>query len=143
MSKLDDLIFDRTIEDIEQLTNKAFISNEDLNRIENAIKYIAYMLNDKGFRCVVNNKLNWKMMDKRSELEMERIRSNLEIIRTTFFAPNGTPNIPAAITYTSIYQANAIEQIIHDIGRLIESAYPAHQRLGFRLGTKAFGGREI
>lgn len=141
MSRLDDLIFDRTLEDIEQLTSKAFISNDDLNRVENAIKYVAYMLNDKGYRCTVNNKLNWKMRDERTDVEMERLRTNLETIRATYFAPNGTPNIPGQITYTSIFQANAIEQIIHDIGRLIEAAFPAHQRLEFRLGVKAFGGR--
>lgn len=142
MSRLDDLIFDRTLEDVEQLTNKAFIGNEDLNRVENAIKYVAYMLNDKGYRCTVNNKLNWKMRDERLESDMERIRTNLETIRTAYFAPSSTPNIPGQITYTSVYQANAIEQIIHDIGRLIEAAYPAHQRLGFRLGIRSFGERK-
>lgn len=51
---LEALIFDRVQADIDELTNKAFISNEDLNRIETAIKYVAIVLNKKGFRCTVN-----------------------------------------------------------------------------------------
>lgn len=87
-------------------------------------------------------KLNWQPRDERTASEMERIRQNIETIRAAYFTPDSTPITPSEITYTSIYQANAIEQIIYDIGRLIEAAYPAHQRFAFKLGTRAFGERK-
>lgn len=138
---LEKLIFDRTQADLEKLTNKAYISYLDLNRIELAIKYVALLLNEKGYRCKAECKLNWKPADQRLESEMVRIRNNLEVMRTAFFAGRDTPLTPARITYESIYQANAIEKIIFDIGNLIEKAFPAQNRLAFKLGTRSFGDR--
>ena len=44
MSKyLESLIFDRTQSDIIELTDKAYIDYKDLNRIEQAIKWVSYV----------------------------------------------------------------------------------------------------
>ena len=46
MSKyLDNLIFDRTQADIDNMTAKAYIDYNDLNRIESAVKWVSYVLN--------------------------------------------------------------------------------------------------
>lgn len=144
MSKyLNDLIFDRTVEDIQKLTDKAYIDYKDLNRVESAIKWVSYVLNRYGYRNVTNNKLNWKMNEWRKEEDMRRIKSNLESIKKAFFIPDDTPAIPERITYTSIYQANAIEKIIFDVGTIVENMTPGQPHLSFNLGRKVIGNRAI
>ena len=90
---------------------------------------------------MTNNKVNWKPGDHRTDTEMERLRKNIVSIRSAFFAHNETPVTPSKITYTSIYQANAIEQIIYDIGTIVENMTPGQQHLSFRLGTAPIGNR--
>ena len=144
MSKyLESLIFDRTQTDIIKLTDKAYIDYKDLNRIEQAIKWVSYVLNQYGYRNITNNKLNWKPEDHRTDKEMERLRKNIVAIRTAYYTGDSTPLTPDKITYTSIYQANAIEKIIYDLGNLIEKSYPGPQYLSFKLGTKVIGNRGI
>lgn len=144
MSKyLDDLIFDRTVDDIKNLTDKAYIDYEDLNRVESAIKWVSYVLNKYGYRNTTHNKPNWEMNEWRTEADMRRLRDNINAIRNAFFTNESTPLTPERITYTSIYQANAIEKIIYDIGTMAESISPGHQHLAFKLGTRALGNRSI
>ena len=136
------LIFDRTVEDLQNLTDKAYISCNDLNRIERAVKWVSYLLNQYGYRNVTDNKLNWQPGDHRTDKEMERLQQNLVSIRNAFFAPHDTPVTPAKITYTSIYQANAIEQIIYDIATIVENMTPGQPHLAFKLGVRPLGNRE-
>lgn len=144
MSKyLESLIFDRTQSDIIELTDKAYIDYKDLNRIEQAVKWVSYVLNQYGYRNTTNNKLNWKPEDHRTDKEMERLRKNIVAIRNAYYTDSSTPLTPEKITYTSIYQANAIEKIIYDLGDLIEKSYPGPQYLSFKLGTKVLGNRGI
>lgn len=140
---LDSLIFDRVQADLDNLTAKAYIDYNDLNRVETAIKWVSRVLNRYGYKNTVKSKTNWKMNDFRTESEMIRLHGNLEAIRAAYYTPDSTPLTPDRITYTSIYQANAIEQIIYDIGVLIEAAFPGMHHLGFRLGTQPLGNRSV
>lgn len=140
---LEALIWDRTQSDIENLTAKAYIDYNDLNRIETAIKWVSHILNRYGYTNTTKNKLNWKPEDFRTDEEMERMRQNLIAIRNAYYTPDSTPLTPDKITYTSIYQANAIEKIIYDIGNLIEKSFPGPYRLDFKLGMRTIGNRGI
>lgn len=140
---IDNLIFDRTVQDVQEMTQKAYIDYQDLNRVETAIKWVSHVLNQYGYRNVTHNKVNWQPDDRRLESEMQRLQDNLAAIRAAYYTPPSTPLTPERITYTSIYQANAIEQIIYDIGSLIEKASPGMQHLSFKLGTRAIGNREV
>lgn len=144
MSKyIDNLIYDRTVQDIQEMTTKAYIDYQDLNRIELAIKWVSHVLNQYGYRNETHNKVNWKPEDRRTDSEMERLRDNLAAIRAAYYTPSSTPQTPERITYTSIYQANFIEQIIHDIGVLVERSSPGMQHFDFKVGTRALGNREV
>ena len=143
MSKyLESLIFDRTQSDIIELTDKAYIDYKDLNRVEQAIKWVSYVLNQYGYRNTIVSK-TWKPQDHRTDYEMDRLRKNIVAIRNAYYTGDSTPLTPDKITYTSIYQANAIEKIIYDLGNLIEKSYPGPQHLSFKLGTKVLGNRGI
>ena len=67
---LDSLIFDRVQEDLDNLTQKAYIDYADLNRIEGAVKWVSYVLNRYGYKNTAHNKLNWKRNDFRTEKEI-------------------------------------------------------------------------
>ena len=140
---IDNLIYDRVQADIDNLTAKAYISNVDLNRVELAIAWSAKMLNKYGYKNSIYKrcKMNWKPEDYRTDAEMERIRQNIIALRTVYFTPLSTPVTPQKITYTSIYQANAIEKIIYDLGKLVENCFPGQQHFAFRLGSRALGNR--
>lgn len=144
MSKyIDDLIFDRTAQDLLDLTDKAYIDYNDLNRVETAIKWISYVLNKYGYHNVTHNKTCWQMNEWRTEADMIRLKKNIEEIRKAYYTEENTPLTPERITYTSIFQANAIEKILYDLGNLIEKSFPGPYRLSFKLGTKILGNRSI
>ena len=140
---IDNLIFDRAQADIDNLTAKAYISYIDLNRIERAIAWAAKNLNIYGYKNKIgkNCKVNWKPEDRRTDAQMERIRKNMIALRAVYFTPSSTPTTPQKITYTSIYQANAIEKILYDLGKLVENCSPGQQHLSFRLGGGPIGNR--
>lgn len=144
MSKyIDNLIYDRTVQDIQEMTTKAYIDYQDLNRIELAIKWVSHILNQYGYRNATHNKVNWHPEDRRTDSEMERLRKNIAAIRAAYYTLPSAPQTPERITYTSIYQANFIEQIIHDIGVLVERSSPGMQHFDFKVGTRALGNREV
>lgn len=143
MNILENLIFDRVQADVDAMTKKAYVDYNDLNRVESAVKWVSYVLNRYGYKNVTVNKLNWTMDDFRTENDMLRLKKNLDMIRAAYYTLPSTPLTPERITYTSIYQANAIEQIIYDIGALIDKSFPGLQHLSFRLGDKVIGNREV
>ncbi len=138
---IDNLVFDRTQADLDKLTKKAYIDYQDLIRVESAVKWISYILNVKGYRNVTKNRLDWNMNDFRTDVDMERLRNNILTVREAYYTPDSTPLTPDRITYTSIYQANAIEKILYDLGTLAEKIEPGHHHLAFRLGTRPLGNR--
>lgn len=140
---LDSLIWDRVQEDVDNLTKKAYIDYDDLNRVERAVKWVSHVLNRYGYSNVTHNRFNWQMNDFRTDADMERLRNNINAIRAAYYTPDNTPLTPSKITYTSIYQANAIEKIIYDLGTLIENSFPGPYRLGFKLGMRTIGNRSI
>ena len=50
---VDSLIFDRVQADIDAMTDKAYIDYQDLNRVEDAIKWVSYVLNCYGYRNTI------------------------------------------------------------------------------------------
>lgn len=132
---LNTLIIDRTQADIDNDTDRAYNCYLDLNRIEEVCEYLAGLLGVQ-----VQTKV-WDMKDFRTESEMKRVRENILRLREVYGAKKTTPSTPAKFTFSSISQANDIEQILKDIGELHEDIVSGKHRLSFRLGTTAFGNR--
>ena len=132
---LDTLIFDRTVDDLINDTDKAYIAYVDLNRVEEACKHLADI-----FGVSISTKV-WAMEDFRTESEMARMLDNINKLRVAYYTKISTPQTPARITYDSIYQANDIERILRDLGDMYESALSGQQRLSFSLGRKSIGNR--
>lgn len=135
MSIINTLITDRTNDDLVNDTDRAYIAYTDLNRIEEACAYLGSELGVE-----LETKV-WHMEDFRTESEMARLRGNIQKLRNAYFIKQSTPQLPARITYTSIYQANRIEQILADIDEMIRNVKSGVNRLSFKLGTKTLGNR--
>lgn len=132
---LDTLITDRTESDLANDTDRAYIAYTDLNRVEEACVLLAGRLG-----VTIQTKV-WNIEDFRTDTEMSRLLTNLKTLRAAYYTKSSTPATPVKITYSSIYQANDIEQILKDLGDMYDSMVSGQQRLAFKLGMKAIGNR--
>ncbi len=129
------LIFDRKQSDLNNKTSKGHHNYADINRIEEWCGYLAKLLTSYGYEVHVKTKTDWTMYDRRTESEMERIRSNIEVIKNAYCTAKNTPQLPDSINPINIEKANAIEKILYDIDLLIKSmtqvfVYSGVARLG-------------
>jgi len=106
------LIYDRTQSDLKNNTEKAYISYSDLNRIEKAMQELADELANITFKPLLNLKTNWVITDFRTTGDMARLKDNLNIIRNCLSNFSDMPDVPLAVEFKSIEEANNIEKII-------------------------------
>ena len=132
---LDTLITDRTADDLANDTDRAYIAYTDLNRVEDACALLA------GRLGVTIQTKAWRMEDFRTDTEMTRLLGNIKKLRAAYYTKGCTPATPVKITYSSIYQANNIEQILKDLGDMYNSMVSGQHRLTFKLGMRAIGNR--
>lgn len=132
---LDTLITDRTADDLANDTDKAYIAYTDLNRVEGACELLAGRLG-----VTIQTKV-WNIEDFRTDTEMTRLLGNIKKLRAAYYTKGCTPATPIEITYSSIYQANDIEQILKDLGDMYNSMVSGQHRLTFKLGMRAIGNR--
>ena len=132
---LDTLITDRTADDLVNDTDKAYIAYTDLNRVEEACELLAGRLG-----VTIQTKV-WNIEDFRTDTEMTRLLGNIKKLRAAYYTKGCTPATPVKITYSSIYQANNIEQILKDLGDMYNSMVSGQHRLTFKLGMRAIGNR--
>ena len=110
MSIINQLIYDRTENDLYNDADKAYISYNDLNRIETAVKFISDLLNQMGYTNTTNNKLDWGMRDIRTEAQADRIKENYTQIKNAY----DRFNLPD-FEWANINEANDIERILWQI----------------------------
>ena len=115
------LITDRTQEDLDKDTERAYIDHDDLNRLEGTVKWIAEHLNAAGYPVDITERVNWLPSDIRTQSDMDRLRNNINNLRSAYVTLSTTPRTPASITYESIRQANEIEQILQDLHQLVSA----------------------
>lgn len=132
---LDSLITDRTETDLGLDTDKAYIAYTDLNRLEEACAYLAERLD-----VTIQTKV-WEIKDFRTESEMERLLTNIKKLRAAYYTKSSTPVTPTKITFSSIYQANNIEQILKDLGDMYDSMISGQMHISFRIGMRSLGNR--
>ena len=114
MSVIDTLIFDRTQSDITNDTDKAYIDYKDLNRVEEAVKYLSNKLDEYNYFNKVETK-EWKIDEFRKKKECERIKENYKILKQSFFYKFDIPDFE----WETIEEANDIEKILFDINSFI------------------------
>lgn len=106
----------------EWLTNlKGAYNYSDLNRVGEAIAYIADRLNYYGYDIEVSPKTDWKMEDIPRSAQMTAYLSFVKTIRGAFAAGSDTPSVPSSMKDLTWQGANDIEKILLDVDTLISN----------------------
>lgn len=134
---MEELIYDRTLADVINKTEKGYYNVSDLNRVEEWCKYLAELLTGYGYPVRIETKTNWTIADFPYAEEMERIRNNVSMIKQAYSYVS-TQTVPETLDKIDIEKANAIEKILFDIDELMNK-----MEFGFRKsGTFSSGGME-
>lgn len=122
------LIFNRTVTDLKNCTDKAYINYWDLNRIEECIKDLSEQLNNYMYCQNTTVKTDWGKQTAISDMtniptleHIERIRNNMQLLIAAFFVYSTTPKLPDTFEKLTIYTANDVEKILYDLHLATES----------------------
>lgn len=121
---MNDLIYDRTAEDAayaeQHQSSENFLKGAynytDLNRVEEWCEYLETELGNRGYVVSITTKTDWTDDDFPTELELERIRSNIYTLKAAFYSYTNVPNSMAALTWE---KANDIEKVLDEMYHLM------------------------
>lgn len=91
----------------------------DLNRVGNAVSYVAGRLEDAGYYVPVDPKIDWMESDIPTESSMVRYLEDVETIRNTLTVLPDTPEVPEDMVGLTYEEANDIERILLAVDALI------------------------
>ena len=98
----------------------------DLNRVGNAVNYVAGRLEGAGYSVPVNPKIDWLESDIPTYSDMAIYLNNVEIIRGTLTVPPATPEVPDDMETLTYEEANDIERILLAVDALITNMINAY-----------------
>jgi len=125
LSIIDDLITDRTRADVDNRTAKGSYCAEDLNRVGEAMRYVAGCLRSAGYAVNVRPRVDWTDEEWGSPAEVLQLLTDLQALRSAFALMADTPDVPvdlAGLTYT---KANDIEKILQTVDNLLTNIVAA------------------
>lgn len=128
---IDELITDRTQADVDlveslkakwldgTITNaekttwnagmKGAYNAADLNRVGEAVAYVANLMNSSGRTVTVTAKQNWTYTDIPTQAQMTAFLNDLSILKSNSGISDA---VPSSMDYLTYQTANAIEQLI-------------------------------
>ena len=133
---LENLITDRTSQDVDRvkiLAEKAWhdmtaeertewlspmkgaYNYTDLNRVEEAVAYVATRLWELGYLSFVPETIVWTGEDIPTESDLFRYFGNVAMLRRAVAVWASTPEAPVNIDRFGANEANALEQILIDV----------------------------
>lgn len=137
-----DLITDRTQRDVdrvEELAEKGWAAMteqeraewlgemkgaynaSDMNRVGDAIAYVAGRFNGFGYNILVSPKTDWTAEDIPTASQMADYLSYVKALRNAVPVSDDTPAAPADMDGLTYQEANDIEQILLDVDALISN----------------------
>ena len=99
--------------------NKGAYTYRDLNRVEEAVRYVAIRLNNYGYLSSVPAIRTWSIGDKPSKSEWDTYFYNVSLLRRSIPVWESTPEAPASIVGFDTNKANALEQILVDVDQIL------------------------
>lgn len=106
---------------------KGCLNLRDINRIEGNIAYLSKWLTDLYYNPTANSK-QWANLGIPTNQDIQRILSNLQAIRDSYYVPDEAPAVPSQMaTYSDI---NAIEKNLYLINELIEVMVGSFKKVG-------------
>ena len=114
----ENLIYDRTSQDIKNRTAKGYYNFNDLYRIELWCVYIAEILNRYSYYVTINTKTNWTRKDFLNVTQLARIKSNVMAVKNAYKTYIDTPSVSGTGNMT-FAEANRIEKILKDLDEIL------------------------
>ena len=98
----------------------------DLNRVGNAVTYVAGRLENAGYYVLVDPKIDWMESDIPTKSSMVRYLDDVETIRNTLTVLPNTPEVPDDMEGLTYEEANDIERILLAVDALITNMINAY-----------------
>lgn len=130
MSIIDTLVTDRTFDDVRFLTDKGIYRAEDLNRVEEAVRYVAARLRARGYTAETEDGPTWTDSDIPDLEQMTRYLDNLRAVRDAAPTFPTTPKVPPDMDMLTYREANDIEQILVNADRVLDNIEAAWMYAG-------------
>lgn len=96
-----------------------FYNASDLNRVGDAVRYLAKRFTDYGYAVAVSPKADWSESDTPTASQMETYRGNIASLRAVIAVMASTPETPETMRALDYLKANDIERILQDLDTLI------------------------
>ena len=125
-------IFDRTISDIQLMTEKGHFQHLDMNRIEGNLEYIA-----DSIGVILTSKTDWTREDLPNFQDWQRVLNNLVTVKEAWVVANIPDNPSHPINHYE--KINIIERIEYILNNNIFGV----RDMFFRCGTEAYAGSVI
>ena len=109
-----DLITDRTQQDVINKTPKGYNNLSDLERVVNAINYLAEEIG------VTVQPINFVIGEILTQSKMQVIINNINILREAWYVSRETPPTPLPLAWNYEKQNN-IEKILHSLDEFVQS----------------------
>ena len=102
---------------------KGSYNASDLNRVGNAMNYVAARFTESGYHPVISPRIDWTEDDIPRQSDMERYLADLTALRGVLSVLPTTPEVPEDMDGLTYQEANNIEQILLDIDRLLTNIF--------------------
>ena len=99
--------------------HKGAYTYRDLNRVEEAVEYVAMMLQENSYFVEAPQTRRWSVADKPNETDFKRYLDNIALLRNAAPVFKTTPQVPQSVDGLDVHTANDIEKILLDIERVI------------------------
>ena len=115
---MNNLIFDRTLADVEAANAKGQYNASDINRVEEWCEYLATELTSQNYPITITTKTDWTDYDFRYSSDMQRIRNNIKAIQDGF---TYITTLNPSVENFDYLKANNWEKILYEIDTMLTS----------------------
>ena len=98
---------------------KGAYTYRDLSRVEEAVAFVADRLHELNYLSYVPYTKSWGVTDKPNEQDFARYFGNVKTLRDAITVWGSTPEAPSGAAGFDFNKANALEQILVDIGLIL------------------------
>jgi hypothetical protein len=98
---------------------KGAYTYRDLNRVEEAVAFVAGRMKELGYLPSPPLTLSWRVDSKPNEADFKRYFSNISMLRNAITVWQSTPEAPNSVAGFDVDKANALERILVDIDQIL------------------------
>ncbi len=105
--------------------NKGAYTYRDLNRVEDAVQYVATRLREFGYLKNTPTVRYWGVEDKPNANDFARYFTNVAMLRDAIAVWETTPEAPRSVVGFDTSKANALERILVDVDQILDLIFGA------------------